>query len=258
MMAFGLSKNEALLYVRLLSGGQCSAGKLAKSTKIHRVDVYRLLKRLAEKQVLDIILGSPTLYRAKDPEVVLRNLYEQKQRTLVAIRDGLPGLSEDLSQLQSSQGSDRRSDEIDGHDFRLSYGRTNYISDVTEMTKAAKSSLLIVMTTNSIKRAFSTSTVDLWAKKLAEGVAIKIILDRKLKGGKEALHLSKIFNARSSTSAIMRLTIFDESSVLLCATDDVDLSISNPSDVYLKTTDKKFALVMKLLFDHMWKNSRHI
>jgi sugar-specific transcriptional regulator TrmB len=259
LMTFGLSRNEALLYVHLVALKQSSAGILAKATGIHRVDVYRLLRRLAEKQTVDVILGDPKIYIAKSPETVLRNLFEIKQRDLTTVRTQLTSIADDLDNL-SKRGSKSSflPANIDTHDFRLSYGRSNYITDVTDMTENSKKELLIVMTFNSIKRAFSTGTVDLWSKKLAQGLSIKIIINKSSNRGKEAKQLSKLFNTRSSSSAIMRLTIFDESSVLLCATDDVDLSISNPSDVYLKTTDARFSQVMKLLFDHMWKNSKSI
>lgn len=114
------------------------------------------------------------------------------------------------------------------------------------------------MTANAIKRGISVGTIDLWSQKLTEGVSIRLILDRKMAKTKEARLLTKNFELRGSTSAIMRLTISDGLITLLCATDDVDLSISNPSDVYLKTNDPKFTRVMRLLFEHMWKNAKPV
>jgi sugar-specific transcriptional regulator TrmB len=257
LLLLGLTKNEAKMYLALASGGEDSAGALSKKTKINRIDAYRLLNRLAQKELVHVILGRPIRYKAVDPNTTLRNLYDQKKRSLITIRDSIPPLVETIERLKRNYASSEYNSTSNKSSFyTLAYGRSSYLSDVTKMTESTRKILCIVMTQNAMKRAFSRGTPDLWTKKISEGVEIRMIVDRRSVATKEVHALPKTLDIKSAPNAMMRLTIFDDSSILLCATDDVDLSVSSPFDVYLKTNDEKFSKVLRLLFDHMWKNAR--
>lgn len=88
---FGFSKNESLIYEALLREGELSVGDLAKSTHIHRRNIYDSLKRLIEKGVVfEILSPHENQYQAVDPHK-FREFIQEKQDMLDRV---LPALDQ--------------------------------------------------------------------------------------------------------------------------------------------------------------------
>lgn len=86
---FGLTKNEAEVYLLLLRLGNSQASEIAQKTNIHRINVYNILERLQEKGLLSyVIIGKRKSYEAVDPKKILE-IEEEKKKKIEQI---LPGL----------------------------------------------------------------------------------------------------------------------------------------------------------------------
>lgn len=87
---FGLTENEAQIYLILLRLGSASASEITQKSKIHRINVYDILERLQEKGLVSyVILGKRKNYEAVDPRKIL-DLEEEKRKKIEQI---LPELS---------------------------------------------------------------------------------------------------------------------------------------------------------------------
>ena len=79
---FGLNEKEAQLYVHLLRYGPKRAGDLARSLKTYRLEVYRKLTSLANKNMVSAKKESPAVYSAMDLDKALNNVLLARQREI--------------------------------------------------------------------------------------------------------------------------------------------------------------------------------
>lgn len=92
--AFGLAKNEAKIYVALLSGGPANIARLAARAGIHRPIVYKTLPGLKRKGLVsEAPKGKRTIYHAESPQR-LKTLVESIGRKYVRLLPELENLSE--------------------------------------------------------------------------------------------------------------------------------------------------------------------
>ncbi len=79
---FGLNEKEAQLYVHLLRYGPKRAGDLARSLKTYRLEVYRKLTSLVNKNMVSAKKESPAVYSAVDLDKALNNVLLARQREI--------------------------------------------------------------------------------------------------------------------------------------------------------------------------------
>lgn len=90
---YGLTEVQAKVYYHLLTLGSTSSTKVAKQLNVHRSEVYRVLRELAEKGLVSEKKGKrPILYTPTPPEEALDILLQQRAKTLQRLREGKPRL----------------------------------------------------------------------------------------------------------------------------------------------------------------------
>jgi len=87
---FGLTENEAQIYLILLRLGSASASEITTKSKIHRINVYDILERLQEKGLVSFVMvGKRKHYEAADPKKI-SEIEEERKKDIEKI---LPELS---------------------------------------------------------------------------------------------------------------------------------------------------------------------
>jgi sugar-specific transcriptional regulator TrmB len=76
---FGLTQNQAKVYLFTVRLGIASVGKIAKVSKVRREEIYRLLPKLEEMGLTERVLGTPTKIRATPFEDALSILLKREQ-----------------------------------------------------------------------------------------------------------------------------------------------------------------------------------
>jgi CheY-like chemotaxis protein/predicted transcriptional regulator len=90
---YGLTEVQAKVYYHLLKLGRTSATRVAKELGVHRSEVYRVLRELAEKGIVTEHEGKrPILFTPTPPEETLDILLQQQAKTLERLREGTPKL----------------------------------------------------------------------------------------------------------------------------------------------------------------------
>jgi CheY-like chemotaxis protein/predicted transcriptional regulator len=90
---YGLTEVQAKVYYHLLTLGRTSSTKVAKQLDVHRSEVYRVLRELAEKGIVTEKKGKrPILYTPTPPEEALNILLQQQAKTLERLKEGKPKL----------------------------------------------------------------------------------------------------------------------------------------------------------------------
>jgi CheY-like chemotaxis protein/predicted transcriptional regulator len=90
---YGLTEVQARVYYHLLTLGETSSTKVAKQLGVHRSEVYRVLRELAEKGLVNEHKGKrPTLFTPTSPKEALDILLQQQAKTLQRLKEGTPRL----------------------------------------------------------------------------------------------------------------------------------------------------------------------
>jgi CheY-like chemotaxis protein/predicted transcriptional regulator len=90
---YGLTEVQAKVYYHLLTLGETSSTKVAKQLDVHRSEVYRVHRELAEKGLVTEHKGKrPTLFTTTPPEEALDILLQQQAKTHQRLRQGAPKL----------------------------------------------------------------------------------------------------------------------------------------------------------------------
>jgi CheY-like chemotaxis protein/predicted transcriptional regulator len=90
---YGLTEVQARVYFHLLGLGRTSATNVTRKVGVHRAEVYRVLRELAEKGIVTERKGKrPALFTPAPPEEALDILLQQQAKTLQHLRDTTPKL----------------------------------------------------------------------------------------------------------------------------------------------------------------------
>lgn len=97
---FGLTEQEARVYMMLLQNGPSLAGVISRKTGIHRRNVYDITDRLAKKGIIGyIVKNNRRLFEAANPEKFLDILKEKEN----SVRESMNYLSEMYSGIKEKQ-----------------------------------------------------------------------------------------------------------------------------------------------------------
>jgi sugar-specific transcriptional regulator TrmB len=114
----GLTENEAKAYVGLVSLREATAREVHELTNVPRAKIYEILKVLAKKGYLEVRQGTPTYFRAVDPEQVIGKIKEELLSCAIETLDQLNELSYELPKtspvwcIQSEWGIKNRIREL--------------------------------------------------------------------------------------------------------------------------------------------------
>jgi len=78
---FGLTRNQAKVYVAIARLRLASVGQISKVSKVRREDVYRILPKLEKMGLVEKLLGKPTKIRATPVEEGLSILVQHEEET---------------------------------------------------------------------------------------------------------------------------------------------------------------------------------
>lgn len=100
LINFGLTKNEAKVYVALLKLGSGSAMEITKKSKVHRVNTYDVLERLIKKGLIGTVINSnKKIYEVGNPDQLMK-LLKEKEESLSLI---LPQLKKEFKAKKEKQ-----------------------------------------------------------------------------------------------------------------------------------------------------------
>lgn len=105
---FGLSREEASIYLELLKNGSRSALQISRSLHIGRTKVYRILDTLIAKELVINEYDEVGFKFVASEPVKLELLLAQREGELVALKQSLPQVKSLLEQLMGSNHPDSK------------------------------------------------------------------------------------------------------------------------------------------------------
>jgi sugar-specific transcriptional regulator TrmB len=83
--SIGLSRNEVIIYLELIRMGDSSVSGLAKTTKLHRSNIYDTIGKLTKKGIVKLVfIEEKKFFRAISPEELLK-YFKQREYDLESV-----------------------------------------------------------------------------------------------------------------------------------------------------------------------------
>jgi len=200
------------VYLETLKSGRIRARDLSSNLGINRVSVYRALRDLKKKGMLQVTPLSPYYFMA-DLEASLGRVVEDKEKDLASLRKKKEDLAAWLTSISIAKSVPSESKETF---YRLLFGGQHY-AILEKLLARCDSEVMRVISSNGLKLNLEND-VPLWESKCkASGVKIRVVSEIVRSNAKEARQYSSTVELRhlSGISTSLRYTVFDEREMLL-------------------------------------------
>jgi sugar-specific transcriptional regulator TrmB len=247
----GLTLLQAKVYVALLSLGTSKAVQLCSASKVARPEVYRILRELGDKGLVNRNLTSPTTYTAVPPERALSLLVEEVKGSLAELELRKGSLVRALSSIA------RQPIESPDHRLSLVDGSENVDRLESQFLKEAKEEFVAIISRHGLAALDQPTTRAIISAKKRK-LRIRILAEIGPSNLKKANHLSRFVEMRQNQGLLFYLNIYDRRRVLFgpafLPTDYQPHSDRRELDVW--TSNPRFVAGMYAMFEKLWQISR--
>ncbi len=247
---YGLSEREALVLLHIVKHGSSSAGEIAKALQLRRVEAYRLVKKLAEDNLIHASAGKPLTYSSQPLESFIATITEvqmQKLKGMELAKEELITLSRNLPRNHSKASSQR---------FRMIQGREQIYNHLGTMVRGASRSVDLILTGSDLTLFHVVGLTDSLNQAAERGTKVRLISRVDESTMEAAEGLSKRCQLRhSSETSVGRLSVADASQTLMSLVLDRSLGKKNAKDVAIWSDSGDFAGMMSSLFETAYNAS---
>ncbi|MFX0202668.1 MAG: alpha/beta fold hydrolase [Candidatus Hodarchaeota archaeon] len=259
---FGLTEKEAEIYIFLAKHGVLTAGEISKQTKTHRPIIYRILKSLQKKGLVEATLESPVRFSSVPFEEVLDENIRRKQEETTLLEKSKNGLLKDWNKIYGSRI------EPDVGKFFVIEGNRKIYSKIFGMIKQTKSQFSAILTVPELVRNEQFGVFDAiythprkskikfqFLTELSDQnlEAIKL-LNSKLKPGFDL----KARNPSPSFSLLPRMVIRDKDEILFFVSPKTDFLDTGQNEICICTNNASLVQTLTGIFDEFWPDSTDI
>lgn len=259
---FGLSEKETEVYVFLARHGILRAGKIAKKTKIARSVVYRLLRRLQKKGLVESTLESPARFIGLPFDEALDMIIKRKENEALQIRKSRRVLLEDW------QGISEPASELESEKFIVIEGTKKIYQKIIQMVNETNSQFHVILPITDLVRAEQFGVFDAaYNHPLKSKIQFQFITELsydnltaikllKPKLGQE-IHLKA---RQTSLGSVFppRIVIEDEKEILFFTRPSIDSSGRKQDEVCIYTDCISLVQTFQGIFHTLWNASTEI
>jgi sugar-specific transcriptional regulator TrmB len=260
----GLSINEVKLYLYLSKSGTQKAIEISKNLQMHKVEVYRFLKNLENKGLVESTLERPIRFAAAPFEEVLDDLISKRRKTITELeerREKILGQWKSMNMEKMSTTSER---------FVVLSGRENVYLRILNLVRHAQREILGITTDVGLlhgerdgilsqgiaeeaerSRAFPVCARLLTPVTL-ENVEIAESLERMLRDHQVGIDIRHF---GTNTKFGPRLVIKDDDEAVVFLTPKY-MSAAGQKETGLWTNSNAVVSALQALFEGMWKESK--
>jgi len=257
LMPFGLTKNEATVYLALLQLKQASARAIAKLSKLPRQEIYRVLPRLERLGMVEVIVSKPTKFLAIPPEEVLSELIERQQEILTRQTSKLRRKKNTLeNELKKVEGKSAGLVQPEPVHFAVISGQHLVNEKIEGMLQNAKSEVLWISPKLEIRRAVIYDRDEMLRQCAQRNIKIKILTEIDEKNVKEVNKLGRFCEIRHAPGITTLITIVDDKELIIGSAVHTSNSLTGSELRHeLWTNDSSHIRVMKDFFEKVWSAS---
>jgi sugar-specific transcriptional regulator TrmB len=259
---FGLSKKEAEVYIFLAKYGAITSGQITKQLKLNRGQVYRILKRLQKKNLLEATLEYPTRYAAVSFETVIDSLIKSKKEEVARIEESKKDLISDWEKIKQIEL------ENSFEKFSVIEGTKKIQYKLSQMVQKTNRNISMALNISDVFRAEQFGVFDFLYNPPKKSIIDFRVLTQNVQQNvkpikilKEKLKTAFDFRGLDSTLGsfnFSRMVIRDNDEVVLFISDKNKQQESRGKEVCLSTNCTSIIEAFSGIFENLWKNSTNI
>jgi len=257
---FGLTEKEAAIYIFLAKQGAKRSGEIAKGIKTHRSEVYRMIKSLQTKGLMESTLESPTRFTVVPFEHLVESFIESKRNEAASIEK----MKQDL--IKDWRAISKNASEIQLEKFAVLEGRQKIYRKILEMVNKTKYQLSSITTAQALVRINQFGIIDAALthplKSRVKFLLITEVTKENLATVKHILNQvdSAGINLHGKTPELgskpyAQMVIKDGKEAVFFTKAQADLPQSEQDQACLWTDSKSLVQAFQQLFDESWRNS---
>ena len=247
---FGLQKNEVEVYLFLARIGKCSVGIIARRLGTNRMSIYRTLKVLEEKGLIESAIERPLKFVALP---IVRFLDEDIER----VRTNMSALEKSKEKIVDyCQHLQKPEEPVEESKFRIVQGRKRVLDQISRMLEKVEKETCIIQTGNGLYR-FVYSGIDDKLKGLhSRGVSVMILSvvdESSVKAIESFLDFAEI--RHMSTPPTFRMVLIDEVEALTTFIHDDSMSLTTEKELAMWVRAPDYVKSMRVFFQTLWNNN---
>ena len=147
LSSFGLTEKEIEIYIFLAKHGVIRSREIISGLRIHRADVYRILKSLQSKGLVEPTLESPARFIIVPFEIVLESFIKAKHYEAIVIEKSKQDLLEDWKNISKPTIA------ATPEKFTVIEGNNKILDKIQRMIRETKHQLSMITSMTGIVRA---------------------------------------------------------------------------------------------------------
>lgn len=249
LIDFGLTLNQARVYVALLKLGVAPVVGISKLSSVRREEVYRALGELEKRGFVERIIGKPSKFKASPLEQMLPEVLEQSRQKFELSLSKLQTKEKNLMKKAKTLRTEEVLEEKQRIGFVSVTNGNHALQKIVDMIGRVKEQLLMALSIYDLKYGYLTRN-DALGHIVQSGAAVKILTEIKEKDAlslkilDEIMKLKGEVEIRHMNNLPSQITIIDNKEAIVGSfvfppTDrHVSLWTDNPS--FVKTVTHFF------------------
>jgi len=251
LVKFGLTPNEAKVYIYLAKYGHRRAVEIARSVSIPRTETYHLLSSLQNKGLVTATFQHPIKFAAEPFDKALNILidiekgrlraFEKKEKDLLGLWDSIPDFK-------------MEDDNSDQEKFQILEGQAQVYSRAIYMRTKAQQEVLVLGHEKDYLKLYHYDFMDGLNELMNVGVTVKLLATFSSNSLEmfERVNSNAIKQIPNNVNVPFCFVMTDRSELLFFIKND---AAKNKGILAMWTDCKPFIEAMHILFSELWKNS---
>lgn len=249
LLKYGLTPNQAKVYLFLSKVGLKTASEISKSLKIPRTETYHLLNTMQQKGIVFSVFGKPAKFNAIEIDEAISILLKNEKNRIRELENEKNSLIELWSSLPKYSGDEGKNDE---NKFQTLQGKNSILVKLEQMIKASTENILVLGTEMDFRKFYHTEFTEL-LKNTKSDLRILTDYSNKVNYLFEDVPAKKIKKIEDKNREDFCFIIKDDNEVIFF------MNNSEIKDIIAIWTDSKsFVTTLKSLFGMIWKKSNYI
>ena len=251
----GFTGLEAKTYVELLKIGPRNARTITALVNVNRVDVYRTLRSLTRKGLVETIVANPTTYVAVPPDIAVKMLMDSQEQRLVSLKSRMKELESWLVSIQGSNSGIVEKNK--GFDYTANFAvksSRQAFEYHQRMLLNCRKEIVFVWSAAGLEMHYKEGTLNIFENCKKRGVEIRGIVEERAKRGMHHAQWSKSVEFRylKSMDGMLRFIIVDGSELVLALNEIPDGINSLQS---LSTRNSTIIRGFEMTFKSFWNSA---
>ena len=263
LKTFGLTEKEVDVYVFLAKHGVLKGGEIYKQTKTQKALIYRILKSLQTKGLVESTLEFPARFTAVPFEQIIDSNIKLKQEEAAQIA------AQKRELLNYWQSIKKAGPEPQLDKFMVIEGTQKIYHKLSQMIKATRNQLSTVTTIQGLMRADKFGLFDVGSADLSKSkIMFRFLAELSSQNTRTMKEILKsLAKARSNfegrtpelgLNLFPQMTIRDQEEAIFFITPRGDTSLAQQDDVCLWTNCKSLVDAFSAVFEDLWRDSTDI